>query len=86
MTAGARSVDIENALIVKGRTRLEQLVVRFNTKEQAKFYITQNKTQFFLKKEEQASQNNAPRIQGRALRPPPPSRASSRTTRPNTGA
>ena len=30
---------IEYAIIVKNKTRLETLIERFNTKEQAKFYI-----------------------------------------------
>ena len=32
-------MKIEYAIIVKGRTRLEVLIERFNTKQQAKFYI-----------------------------------------------
>jgi NAD kinase len=32
-------VDFENVIIVEGKTRLEQLIERFSTKAQAKFYI-----------------------------------------------
>lgn len=39
--------NIENALIIKGKTRLEQLIRRFNTQAQAKFYINQSKEQFY---------------------------------------
>jgi NAD kinase len=38
--------QIENAIIVKSKTRLEQLIGRFNTQAQAKFYITQNQAKF----------------------------------------
>ncbi len=45
-----RNDRIENAIIVKSKTRLEQLTARFNTKAQAKFYISQNQMQFAAKK------------------------------------
>jgi len=32
-------MNFENVIIVTGKTRLEQLIERFNTREQAKFYI-----------------------------------------------
>lgn len=41
---------IETAIIVKRATRLEQLKTRFNTKDQAKFYIQSNKVAFKQKK------------------------------------
>ncbi|MBN1411001.1 MAG: NAD(+)/NADH kinase [Spirochaetales bacterium] len=41
----------ETAVIVKSKTRLEQLIERFNTQSQAKFYIAQNKAQFYSKQE-----------------------------------
>jgi NAD kinase len=37
---------IENAVIVKSKTRLELLTAKFNTVQQAKFYITQNEANF----------------------------------------
>ena len=40
----------ENAIIVRRTTRMEQLKQRFNTEEQAKFYIKQNKVAFTQKK------------------------------------
>lgn len=43
---------IENAIIVRNKTRLEQLVERFNTKSQAKFYIEQSVQQFYSKNTE----------------------------------
>lgn len=46
---------IENAIIVRSRTRLEQLTERFNTMEQAKFYITQSKKAFNFKKASKAA-------------------------------
>ena len=33
---------IEYAIIVRGRTRLDMLVERFNTRLQAKFYVEKN--------------------------------------------
>ncbi len=41
---------IETAVIVKNKTRLEQLTERFNTTDQAKFYIAQSKANFLMKK------------------------------------
>ena len=32
-------MDFENAIIIRDKTRLEQLIERFNSKAQAKFYI-----------------------------------------------
>ncbi|MBL4756008.1 MAG: sugar kinase, partial [Flavobacteriales bacterium] len=32
-------MSIENAIIVRSKTRLEQLIDRFNSKAQAQFYI-----------------------------------------------
>lgn len=40
----------ETAILVKRPTRLEQLKTRFNTKDQAKFYIKQNKVAFKQKR------------------------------------
>ncbi|MBN2779234.1 MAG: NAD(+)/NADH kinase [Bacteroidales bacterium] len=40
----------DTAIIIKRPTRLEQLKSRFNTKDQAKFYIKQNKVAFKQKK------------------------------------
>jgi NAD kinase len=42
--------NIENAIIIRNKTRLEQLTERFNTQDQAKFYITQSKKAFNFKK------------------------------------
>lgn len=42
-------ISIENAIIVKNRTRLEQLIQRFNTQSQAKFYINQSQDNFYKK-------------------------------------
>ena len=41
--------QIENAIIVRGKTRLEQLTSVFNTKQQAEFYIEQNIVQTMSK-------------------------------------
>jgi NAD kinase len=41
---------IENVIIVRSKTRLEQLTEKFNTKAQAKFYIEQNVTNVLQKK------------------------------------
>lgn len=46
---------IENAIIVRNKTRLEQLTERFNTQDQAKFYITQSKKAFNFKKAAKSS-------------------------------
>ncbi len=40
-------VKQENAVIIRSKTRLEQLKERFNTKAQAKFYIKKQKEAFF---------------------------------------
>ena len=42
-------VKIENVIIIRSKTRLEQLTERFNTVEQAKFYVTQQKKSFDFK-------------------------------------
>ncbi|MBN1251874.1 MAG: NAD(+)/NADH kinase [Bacteroidales bacterium] len=42
---------IENVIIVRNKTRLEQLTERFNTQDQARFYIKQSQESFKLKKE-----------------------------------
>jgi NAD kinase len=42
--------QIENAIIIRNKTRLEQLTERFNTMEQAKFYITKQKAAFSFQK------------------------------------
>lgn len=41
---------IENAVIVRSKTRLEQLIKRFNTQNQAKFFISQSKKAYLSKK------------------------------------
>lgn len=41
---------IENAIIVRNKTRLEQLTEKFNTKEQAKFYVQAKQKAYFSKK------------------------------------
>jgi len=41
---------IENAIIVRNKTRLEQLTEKFNTKEQAKFYVKAKQAAYFSKK------------------------------------
>ncbi len=50
---------IENAIIVRNKTRLEQLTERFNTQDQAKFYITQSKKAFNFKKAAKLSKQSA---------------------------
>lgn len=42
--------QIENVVVVRSKTRLEQLTEKFNTKAQAKFYIQQNVTNVLQKK------------------------------------
>ncbi|OQY04395.1 MAG: sugar kinase [Bacteroidetes bacterium 4572_117] len=42
--------DIENIIIVRSKTRLEQLTERFNTVEQAKFYVKQQKKSFDIQR------------------------------------
>lgn len=42
--------QIENVVVVRSKTRLEQLTEKFNTKAQAKFYIEQNVTNVLSKK------------------------------------
>ncbi len=41
---------IENAVIVRSQTRLDQLVKKFNTQTQAKFFISQSKKAFLTQK------------------------------------
>ena len=53
---------IENAIIVRNKTRLEQLTERFNTQDQAKFYITQSKKAFNFKKAAKLSKQEAPQV------------------------
>ncbi len=48
--------NIENAIIVRNKTRLEQLTERFNTQDQAKFYITQSKQAFNFQKASKSPQ------------------------------
>lgn len=45
-----KNTGFENVIIIRKPTRLEQLKSRFNTKEQAKFYMQQNKVAFKEKK------------------------------------
>lgn len=45
-----QNTKIENAIIVRNKTRLEQLTERFNTQAQAKFYIKQSQEKFYSKK------------------------------------
>ena len=42
--------NIENAIIVRNKTRLEQLTEKFNTAEQAKFYVKSKQKAYFSKK------------------------------------
>jgi len=42
--------QVDNVIIVRSKTRLEQLTERFNTQAQAEFYITQSKSAFRAKK------------------------------------
>lgn len=58
-------INIENAIIVRNKTRLEQLTERFNTQDQAKFYITQSKQAFNLKKAAKQSKTSAPPVEQR---------------------
>ena len=55
--------SIENAVIVRNKTRLEQLTERFNTQEQAKFYITQQKKAFSIQKELKSAKKQVPEIE-----------------------
>jgi len=55
--------SIENAIIIRNKTRLEQLTERFNTMEQAKFYITQQKAAFSFQKAAKVSQKEIPQTQ-----------------------
>jgi len=48
---------IDNIVIVRNKTRLEQLTERFNTQAQAEFYITQSKETFRAKKAAKKSKN-----------------------------
>lgn len=45
-------MDFENAVIIRDKTRLEQLIERFNTKAQARFYIERSGADFDLYEEE----------------------------------
>jgi NAD kinase len=45
-----RESKIENAVIVRNKTRLEQLTEKFNTTEQAKFYVQTKQAAYFSKK------------------------------------
>jgi len=47
-------MSIENAIIVKSKTRLEMLTEKFNTKKQAEFYIVQNMMTFKEKRKTEA--------------------------------
>lgn len=44
--------NIEHAIIVRSKTRLEQLTERFNTTEQAKFYVKSKQKAYFSKKKD----------------------------------
>jgi NAD kinase len=55
--------SIENAIIIRNKTRLEQLTERFNTMEQAKFYITQQKAAFSIQKSAKISKKDSPPIE-----------------------
>ncbi len=46
---------IENAIIIRSKTRLEQLTERFNTVAQAEFYVKQQKKSFSFKKAKKES-------------------------------
>jgi len=52
--------NIENAIIVRNKTRLEQLTERFNTQDQAKFYINQSKQTFNFQKAAKSTQKSEP--------------------------
>jgi NAD kinase len=52
--------NIENAIIVRNKTRLEQLTERFNTQDQAKFYINQSKQTFNFQKAAKSAQKSEP--------------------------
>jgi NAD kinase len=54
---------IENAIIVRNKTRMEQLTERFNTQEQAKFYITQSKKAFSFQKAAASSKKESPVVE-----------------------
>jgi len=54
--------NIENAIIVRNKTRLEQLTERFNTQDQAKFYITQSKQAFNFQKASKSAQKAEPLV------------------------
>lgn len=47
-------VSFESAVIIRDKTRLEQLIERFNTKAQARFYIERSGADFDLYEEEHA--------------------------------
>lgn len=46
---------IENAIVIRSKTRLEQLTERFNTVAQAEFYVKQQKKSFSFKKAQKES-------------------------------
>ncbi len=50
------ATQIENVVVVRSKTRLEQLTEKFNTKAQAKFYIEQSVTNVLQKKKKGAVQ------------------------------
>lgn len=51
---------IENAIVIRSKTRLEQLTERFNTVAQAEFYVTQQKRSFSFKKAQKAKKEEIP--------------------------
>jgi NAD kinase len=55
--------SIENAIIICNKTRLEQLTERFNTRDQAKFYITQQKAAFSIQKSAKISKKDSKPIE-----------------------
>jgi NAD kinase len=55
-----KSNSIENVIIIRNKTRLEQLTERFNTQEQAKFYITQQKKAYSFQKAANRSKKAEP--------------------------
>jgi len=46
-----KPTKIENAIIVRNKTRLEQLTAQYNTIDQAKFYIKKSQEVYKQKKE-----------------------------------
>ena len=51
-------MNYENVIVVKGKTRLDQLVERFNTKAQARFYIEHSGGNFREYEEEDSASGN----------------------------